>query len=313
MARQLRLEFEGAFYHVTARGNAGEKIYLDDGDRRSFLRLLGKEIQQQRWLCYAYCMMDNHYHLLLETPEPNLSRGMRRLNGVYTQTFNRRHQRVGHLFQGRYKCIIVDKESYLLELSRYVVLNPVRAKMVMHEREWPWSSYRATAGLVRAPQWLHVSGVLGLFDGTDNTRTDLYRQFVREGLGQSSPWEEMRGQIFLGREPFLAEMERLAKRRPLDNVPLVQREPTRISQRTILEWVGKVYRLDPATVTTRENAEAYRCAAYLLRRAANVPLNEVAALFGVSASRISHIQRSMESKRLSREEQEAIQLCKVKQ
>ena len=126
MTRPLRLEYAGALYHLTARGNAQAAIYLEDSDRHLFLELLGKEVKQQRWVCYAYCLMDNHYHLLIETPEANLVSGMRRLNGVYTQAFNRRHQRVGHVFQGRYKSILVDKDSYLQELCRYIVLNPVR-------------------------------------------------------------------------------------------------------------------------------------------------------------------------------------------
>jgi REP element-mobilizing transposase RayT len=109
MARPLRLEFPGAVYHLTARGNARQRIFDDDGDRRRFLDLFGCEVQQQGWRCYAYCLMDNHYHLLIETPEGNLVAGMRRLNGAYTQTFNRRHQRVGHLFQGRYKSIVVQE------------------------------------------------------------------------------------------------------------------------------------------------------------------------------------------------------------
>ncbi len=146
MARPLRLEFPEALYHLTARGNARQEIFLDDQDRRAFLGLLGREVEQQRWRCHAYCLMDNHYHLLVETPEGRLAGGMRRLNGVYTQGFNRRHERVGHLFQGRYRSIVVDQESYLLELSRYVVLNPVRAGMVKRVEEWAWSSYRATAG-----------------------------------------------------------------------------------------------------------------------------------------------------------------------
>src|ERR1700675_1231059 len=115
MARPLRLEFAGALYHLTARGNARQKIYLCVEDRHRFLDLLGKEIEQQGWICYAYCLMDNHYHLLIETPEPNLVAGMRRLNGVYTQAFNRHHRRVGHLLQGRYKAIVVDKNAYLQE------------------------------------------------------------------------------------------------------------------------------------------------------------------------------------------------------
>ena len=120
MARPLRLEFPGAVYHLTARGDRREPIFDDEGDRLLFLELLGKEVRQQGWLLYAYCLMDNHNHLLLETPEPSLVRGMRRLNGVYTQTFNRRHQLVGHLLQGRYKAILVDKDSYLMELSECV-------------------------------------------------------------------------------------------------------------------------------------------------------------------------------------------------
>ena len=127
MARPLRIEFPGAIYHVTARGNARNAIVLDDEDRELFLVCLGEVILLFGWVCHAYCLMDNHYHLLIETPEGNVSRGMRQLNGVFTQRFNRRHGQVGHLFQGRFKAIVVDRESYLLELCRYVVLNPIRA------------------------------------------------------------------------------------------------------------------------------------------------------------------------------------------
>ena len=140
MTRPLRLEFPGALYHLTARGDRREDIFLDDTDRQTFLDLLAKEIRQQRWRLYAYCLMSNHYHLLIETPEGNLVAGMRRLNGVYTQAFNRRHGRVGHVLQGRYKSILVDKDAYLLELARYIVLNPVRAGMVKRVQDWPWSS-----------------------------------------------------------------------------------------------------------------------------------------------------------------------------
>jgi len=127
MARPLRLEFPGTLYHLTARGNAQQAIFLDAMDREAFLTILAGEIDQHRWRCYAYCLMDNHYHLLIETPEANLVHGMRRLNSRYAQRFNRRHRRVGHLFQGRYKSIVVDRERHLLELTRYIVLNPVRA------------------------------------------------------------------------------------------------------------------------------------------------------------------------------------------
>lgn len=127
MARPLRLEFPNALYHITSRADRRENIYDDDTDRIAFLETLGKVIADYNWLCHSYCLMDNHYHLIIETLDGNLSNGMRQLNGVYTQTTNRRHSRSGHLFQGRYKAILVDKNQYLLELARYVVLNPVRA------------------------------------------------------------------------------------------------------------------------------------------------------------------------------------------
>jgi REP element-mobilizing transposase RayT len=139
MARPLRIEYPGAVYHITSRGNAYQDVFLDDADRERFLEVLKQTVDRFNWLCHAYCLMMNHYHLLIETVDPTLSRGMRQLNGVYTQAFNRRHERVGHLFQGRYKAILVEKETYLLELSRYIVLNPVRAKMVKKPEEWEWS------------------------------------------------------------------------------------------------------------------------------------------------------------------------------
>jgi putative transposase len=138
MARPLRIEFAGALYHVTARGNAQQDICADDADRRQFLDLLGHTVHRHDWYCHAYCLMGNHYHLLVETSTPTLAKGMKFLNGTYTQHFNRRHLRVGHVFQGRYKAILVQKETYLLELARYIVLNPVRAQMVRSAKEWPW-------------------------------------------------------------------------------------------------------------------------------------------------------------------------------
>lgn len=144
MARPLRIEFSGAVYHVTSRGNAQQNIFLCDDDRQAFLDLLGIACERFRWQCHAYCLMSNHYHLLIETQAPSLSKGMKYLNGTYTSAFNRRHFRIGHVFQGRYKAILVEKDAYLLELSRYIVLNPVRARMVRSAKDWPWSSYRGT-------------------------------------------------------------------------------------------------------------------------------------------------------------------------
>lgn len=143
--------------------------------------MLGREVLQQRWRCYAWCLMDNHYHLLIETPEANLVAGMRRLNQVYTQHFNRRHRRVGHVLQGRCKSIVVEKQSYLLELCRYVVRNPVRAGLRRSAREWPWSSYRATAGQAKPPDWLDDEWILSQFARRRSAAMARYREFVGEG------------------------------------------------------------------------------------------------------------------------------------
>ena len=165
MARPLRIEFSGALYHVTSRGNARQAIYISNDDRQQFLTLLQNTVERYNWYCHAYCMMDNHYHLLIETNSPTLSKGMKYLNGTgtYTQYFNRQHQRVGHVFQGRFKAILVQKNSYLLELARYIVLNPVRAKMVRSANQWPWSSYRATAGFTNSVPCLTTDWLLAEF------------------------------------------------------------------------------------------------------------------------------------------------------
>jgi REP element-mobilizing transposase RayT len=226
MARPLRLEFAGALYHVTARGNERRSIFLGDadGDRAAFLNVLGATCERFNWLVHAYCLMTNHYHLLVETPDANLSKGMRQLNGVFTQYVNRTHARVGHLFQGRFKAILVERESYLLELSRYVVLNPVRAGMVAAPGDWPWSSYRATVGEVPAPEFLETDGVLRAFAEERTAAVAGYRRFVVEGIGAASPWQALKSQIYLGSERFVERMQaRIDPKRPLREVPKRQR------------------------------------------------------------------------------------------
>lgn len=206
IARPLRIEFAGAIYHITSRGDRREAIYDDDEDREVFLAVLAEVVERYNWICHAYCLMTNHYHLVIETVDGNLSQGMRHLNGVYTQASNRRHNRKGHLFQGRFKGILVDKDSYLLELSRYVVLNPVRAKMVASPEQWPWGSFPAMIGEVPVPKCLAIDGLLSQFAKTRGWARRRYRQFVLEGVGQDL-WEGLRQQIYLGNEEFVARMQ----------------------------------------------------------------------------------------------------------
>ena len=209
MARPLRIEYPGALYHVTTRGNAGGRIFRSDKDREYFLDLLGFIIERFHWLCHGWCLMDNHYHLILETLEGNLSRGMRQLNGIYTQKYNWRYTKTGHIFQGRYKAIVVDKESYLLELCRYVVLNPVRAKIVKRPQDWKWSSYRSTAGRGKSAQWLTADWILAQFGRRRKRAQRLYHQFVMEGITKETPWKDLKGQIFLGDKEFIEECKRI--------------------------------------------------------------------------------------------------------
>ena len=170
--------------------------------------------------------MDNHYHLLIQTPDGNLSKGMRQLNGVYIQASNRRHKRVGHLFQGRFKAILVDGDAYLLELSRYVVLNPVRARMTRKPDSWPWSSYRACMGMEIAPDWLAADGLLALFAKRRSLAQERYAQFVLEGIKAKSPWDDLKGQVFLGDEGFVKRMQAMLQTENTDvQIPLAQRRP----------------------------------------------------------------------------------------
>jgi len=235
MTRPLRIEFPGALYHLTARGNARAAIFLDDLDRREFLSILGDVVERYHWICHAYCLMGNHYHLLIETPDGNLSAGMRQLNGTYTQKLNRRHWRVGHVFQGRFKSIIVEKDSHLLELCRYIVLNPVRAGIVKHPGDYPWSSFGVTAGSGNAPAFLSTDWVLAQFGRNRRKAQKGYLDFVLAGKGSESPWKQLVGQCILGEGPFLERLlPYLKDKTALTEIPRVQRFAVRPSLDTLL-------------------------------------------------------------------------------
>lgn len=226
MARPLRIELSGGLYHVTSRGDRREDIYFSDADREAWLALFAQVCSRFNWICHAYCLMTNHYHLVIETPEGNLANGMRQLNGVYTQIVNRAHGRVGHVFQGRYKAILVEKEAYLLELARYVVLNPVRAGMVGNIGDWPWSSYLAMLGQMPSPVWLQTDWILGQFSSKRGQARQEYINFVRAGVGLPSVWDNLQGQIYLGSDTFIDRMQsKVSPEQSLDEIPRTQRRP----------------------------------------------------------------------------------------
>ena len=230
MSRPLRIEFAGALYHVASRGNARQPIYLEEQDFDLFLEVLAKVCERFNWVVHSYCLMTNHYHLLLETSDGNLSKDMRQLNGVYIQRFNRKHRRVGHLYQGQYKAILVDKESYLLEVGRYILLNPIRAHMVDSPAEYKWSSWHAIMGEDEAPEWLAVNQTLLLFDSQRTIASQKYHDFVLSGIGKPL-WNNLKQQVFLGSEDFIySHMESSnVEEGDIAEIPAKQRRPKPLS------------------------------------------------------------------------------------
>ncbi len=277
MTRPLRLEFPGALYHVTARGDRRKTIFTDDVDREYWLQALQLVCKRFNFVVHSYCQMGNHYHLMVETIEGNLAQGMRQLNSLYSQEFNRRHKFVGHVFQGRYKGILVQKENYLLELSRYVVLNPVRACIVDSPGDWPWSSYNATMGNCAAPEWLDVDWLLGQFGSDRDSARQSYLGFVFSGVGKSSPLRDTQHQIILGDAIFVAQhSQNLVD----TDFTAITKEQRRLVAQTLGEYEANFSKRDEAMF------RAYLSTAFTMV--------EIAAHFGVSSQTVSRAVRKYE-------------------
>jgi REP element-mobilizing transposase RayT len=202
MARPLRLHIPHAFYHVMSRGNAKQTIFVGKADYERFLELLDATSSRFGVLCRAYCLMPNHFHLLLQPDTCPVSRMMQQLNSAYSQSFNRRHERVGHVLQGRFKALLVDRDEYFLQLLRYIVLNPVEADLVVEPGVWRWSSYRATAGLCEAPPFLALDNVWGMFDDDVREARRRFVEFVEAGRGQPAP----SAAVVFGSDAFKADV-----------------------------------------------------------------------------------------------------------
>ena len=250
MSRPLRIEFPGAIYHVTARGDRREPIYRDDADRTAQLHVIAQAMERFDAQVLAYCQMGNHFHLVLHTRQGNLSRLMRHINGVYTQRFNRRHGLVGHLFQGRFKAILVDRDAYLMALCRYVERSPVAAGLVEMADEWAWSSYRAHVCKAPTPLWLDSDGLHGYLLGrsvaSDRDRAraaQKYAALVTDAdEGEASLWQTgLRQQVFLGDEDFVARMQALAstEQRSAVDIPKAQRKSPSTLQDCLRRTAGR--------------------------------------------------------------------------
>lgn len=287
MGRSLRIEYPGAFYHVTSRGNEQKDVFKSQKDREKFLSYLASASERYGAAIHAFCLMGNHYHILMETPAGNLSQIMRHINGAYTNYFNTKRKRAGHLFQGRYKSILVEKDAYALELSRYIHLNPVRAGMVKMPGEYRWSSYRSYIGLTGQPDWLRTSEQLGRFQGGVLEKQSKYKSFVEDANGEEgeSPFAGVIGSVILGSHVFIAEVEEkhlVEKQKDLD-VPSLRRIACRWSVDEIIEKVSGVLE--------NESRLAKKLSIYLCHRYSGARLKEIGERFGIGAAGVSQESR----------------------
>ena len=292
MARALRITYCGAFYHVTSRGNERKAVFKSKGDREKFLEYLESASRRYDALIHAYCMMDNHYHLLLETPSGNLPQIMRHINGAYTTYFNVKRDRSGHLFQGRYKAILVDIDEYAKALSGYIHLNPVRAKIVETPEEYEWSSYKFYIGKQKAAEWLYRDFILGYFGKRVSTAQKAYQKFVNAIAYQEydSPLEEVVGSTLLGSADFIAFIKEnfLSAKKPDKDLPALKELVKKPSIQDIFEEVESVFTKDKLTA---RNVKMYLCQRYTDKK-----LMEIGLHFGIGESGVSQACRRVAQK-----------------
>ncbi|MBI5409586.1 MAG: transposase [Nitrospirae bacterium] len=286
MARPLRIEFPGAYYHVTSRGNERKDIFHDDHDRKQFIFYLKSANLRYKAVIHIYCLMSNHYHFLMETPKGNLSQIMRHINGAYTTYFNIRHRRAGHLFQGRYKAILVDADAYAGELSRYIHLNPVRAGMVDIPEKYGWSSYAYYIDKKKKPDWLTLDFILRYFDGKGKSPQKRYKVFVSEKINcnYESPLQKTTASTILGSDNFINTVREKYIKGINDNnidrnLPAIRELKTTSDINELCEAIDSLIDADPAL---SRNVSLYLCHKYSGRA-----LKEIGNYFGIKESAVS--------------------------
>ena len=283
MARPLRIAFPGAFYHITARGNERKAVFKSKRDRERFLEYLETATDRYRAVIHAYCLMDNHYHLLLETPAGNLSQIMHHVNGAYTTYFNVKRARSGHLFQGRYKAIVVEKDEYAKELSRYIHLNPVRAKMVQTPEEYAWTSYNFYIGKDKAPPWLQRQFILDYFGRSIKVAQKGYEKFVSQIVDKDyeSPLKDVLGSALLGSQAFIdyIKNEFVSKQKSDRNVPALKQLASQASIPDICQAVESVLGETPR--------RSRKVQIYLCRKHSTASLAVIGDRFGIGDSAVA--------------------------
>lgn len=285
MARPLRITYPGAFYHITSRGNERKSVFKSRQDRIRFLEYLCTASGRYDAVVHAYCLMDNHYHLLLETPLGNLPQIMHHINGAYTTYFNVKRSRSGHLFQGRYKSILLEKDEYAKELSRYIHLNPVRANMVSAPEKYEWSSYRQYIGIKMPEKWLDRHLILGYFGKNPSVAEKKYKAFVDRMAGKDykSPLHDVTGSVLLGSQDFIKKIknEYLQGLNPSSDVPAIRALATKVSIRQISDAAKRTFAEDEKT--------ARKVTIYLSHKHSGEKLKAIGEQFGIGESAVSQI------------------------
>ena len=276
MSRPLRIQYPGAFYHVTSRGNEKKDIFIDRADRKKFIYFLDLAVKRYKTVIHVYCLLNNHYHLLIETPEGNLSSILHYINTSYTSYFNKRRERVGHLFQGRFKSFLVDKDSYALELSRYVHLNPVRAGMVKKPEDFEWSSFRDYVDEMKHSPWLHTDFILGLLNLSYLERKQRYKEFVHEGIkGEvKNPLNKADSSIILGKKQYIdwIKQKYINKKDKDRDVPQIEQLKRKCSIEQIKTFTEKILEVN--------YKEKRRIALFLCHQYSGRSLKEIGNEFG---------------------------------
>ena len=300
MARPLRIEFEGAFYHITSRGNLRDRIFFDDKDRETFLEILRRTKERYGYLLHAYALMENHYHLFLETPKANISQIMQNINTSYTVYINKRHKRFGHLFQGRFKGILVDKETYLIVLTRYIHLNPVRAGIVKNPESYRWTSYREYMGTCKEETSLvDTAETLSYFSKTKNTAMKAYREFVEAGISkENNPFEEVEAGIILGSEKFKTTIRRLLNRmKPDEEIPQMKSLREKVSIDKVIKVCCNYYAKNKEELLKKgKGKEERRAAIYLSKILSNEKNVEIGRYFRIRGSTVSEALKGVEAR-----------------
>jgi REP element-mobilizing transposase RayT len=285
MGRPLRIEYPGALYHITSRGNERKEIFLDDENRTEFLEILHEYHDRYGILIHSYVLMDNHYHLILETPQGNLLKVMHGINGRYTGYFNRRYERSGHLFQGRYKGILVDKDAYLTQLSRYVHLNPVRARIAARPEQYKWSSYPGYIGKTKENPWVEYAWVLSKFGQDVQEAKKKYRAYVEEGITADidSPLKSLHGQVVLGVEEFIGKIKKMLDGKVLSREILERKRlTTQLLPSEIITKVALTLGVEGKTIIEKGRRDniARKVAIYFVQRYAGLNNEEIGQMFG---------------------------------